>query len=596
MQTCEYKPMDVYERPANRDVSPPEIEALVLDINYDTLFLYTEKPINFRFVSSNQEIKTVRFLIDNVQRFTVDSDNGTFLTSLVPLDDGIHSLVIEVYTATGTNSIAELMGAEMFLFSKSWKIFVDRNYYSRTKASLSNGFLKLSWPKYRDYDFKEYVVSRMVSYNTEVVLGKLKSTEFIDSSYVGEGGIYSVRVDNRKAKLMDWGEVQLSRELPSIKLMPAENEPYILSWSRIKYFNAVDSVRISRSVVPPYNYVTVKTTADPNDTSYVLQTGNFADRVDYKLLLKPKRRNIRFTQGSYELFESRIYPILGFPFTSNTSIFQVCQVSQDEFVYRDGCDSIIRYSVSNKHPREQLGYRSPGCSKCEFSDLTFSVSGKYVTNYANCSFDVMLVPSNNMHNYIIRDLKPYSGQNNWPDIPVSDVGTAIVNKGSGGFVIYDFTTNTSLAAYPAKSLFVGEGLSISPDGKYILLSDDSLRLVRFTDSHFTNIWKQTSYPLPKYVGFDGANSEQIVLWNGVTFFVRLCNDFSEVYSFPLSDDAILDIDFYNKEILTSKPGHLYVRNYLDGSLIKDLPVTNTSGFYLVNHAIISSKGVIYFIK
>src|SRR5450759_4872541 len=209
MQTCEYNPMDVYERPVSKDVLPPQIETLVLDINHDTIFLYPEKIINFRFSSSNQEIKMVRFVINNDTKFTVNSNNGTFVLNFGTLSDGIQTLVLEVYTASGTNSIAELMGAERFLFSKSWKVFVDRSYYSRTRASASNGYLKLTWPKYRDYDFKEYVVSRILSYNNEVVIKRLKSTEFVDSSYVGEGGRYLVRVNNQNAKLLDWGHMEL---------------------------------------------------------------------------------------------------------------------------------------------------------------------------------------------------------------------------------------------------------------------------------------------------------------------------------------------------------------------------------------------------
>ena len=78
LQSCEYNPVDVYERPVTKDVTPPQIQTLILDINYDTIFLYSEKIINFRFSSSNQEIKMVRFVIDNDPKFTVYSDNGTF--------------------------------------------------------------------------------------------------------------------------------------------------------------------------------------------------------------------------------------------------------------------------------------------------------------------------------------------------------------------------------------------------------------------------------------------------------------------------------------------------------------------------------------
>jgi hypothetical protein len=601
-QKCEYSPINVYERPVSKDILPPQIQTLVLDINYDTIFLYTEKIINFRFSSSNQEIKMVRFVIDNDPKFTINSDNGTFNLTYGTLSDGLHMLVLEVYTATGSNSIAELMGAERYLFSKSWKIIVDRSYYSRTTASASNGYLKLSWPQYRDYDFKEYVITRVLSYNNEVEIKRLKSTEFIDSMYVGEGGSYNVRVSNQNSQLFDWGHIELARELPEMKLMPTESEPFILNCGKVKYYNAVDTIKLSQSLNYTYNYINVKTTQNPNDTIYVLETGFFADDVDFVIKYVPKKGNIRYTTDYYEIYESQAHITLGFPFIRpNTPIFSIDQVNRDEFVYLEGCDSIIRYSVSEKRQIEQLGYRSLGCSKCEFSNITLSSSGKYITNYVNCNFDLMLVTSNNMNNYIIRDLKPYSGQNYAPEIFVSDVGTAIVNKANnGGFIIYDFTTNTSLAFYQ-KTNYGGTGLFISPNGNYLFLLDDSLRLVTFANSQFTNVWSHDRFVYPKYFGFDGANPEQMFIWDGTTFSVKLCNDFSGVYDFSLSDQTILDIDFYNKEMLTYNSGHLFVKSYLNGSLIKDLPIHIDPSFYnnsfiLVNHAIISMKGVIYFNK
>jgi hypothetical protein len=601
LQSCEYNPLDVYERPVTKDVTPPQIQTLILDINYDTIFLYPEKIINFRFSSSNQEIKMVRFVIDNDPKFTVYSDNGTFDLTYGTLSDGMHTMLLEVYTASGSNSIAELMGAEGFLFSKSWKVFVDRSYYSRTKASVSNGYLKLTWPKYRDYDFEEYVVSRVLSYNNEVVLKRLKSIEFIDSSYVGEGANYIVRVNNQKTKLLDWGNIELARDLPNLTLLPTENEPFILKWGKNKYYNAVDTFKLNQSLNFDYKYLNVKTTRDPNDSTYVLETGFFADKADFTLKFVPKKRNIRYTSDYYPSFESQTSVILGFPFIRpNTPLTSINQVSQDEFVYLAGCDSIIRYSVSEKRAVEQLGYKSSGCSKCEFNNIIFSSSGKHITNYVNCTSDLMLVTSNNMHNYIIRDLKPFSGQNYTPEIFTSDVGTAIVNKANGGFFVYDFNSNAALASYQ-KTIYGGNGLSISPNGDYLLLFDDSLRLVRFTNSQFTNVWSHDRFYYPKYFGFDGANPEQMFTWDGTTFSIKLCNNFSDVYEFSLSDNSILNIDFYNKEILTYNSGHLYVKSYLNGSLIKDLPINtdasfNNNSFSLINHTIVSRRGVIYFIK
>ena len=601
MQNCEYNPSDLYERPANKEVSAPQIQTLTLDINYDTIFLYSGKVINFRFSSSNQEIKTVRFVIDDDPKFTVNSNNGQFDLTYGLLSDGLHKLVLEVYTATGSNSIAEIIGAERFLFTKSWEVFVDNNYYSGTKASVTNGYLKLTWPQYRDYDFKEYVVSRLLSYNNEVEVRRLSSNEFIDSTYIGEGGGYIVRVNNQKSELMDWGHTELAGELPRLKLIPTEREPYIMNWGKIKYYNAVGTLYLSQSPNYSYNFKNVKITHDPNDSIYVLENGLFADHSEFLLRIVPKKGNLRYTPDYYDLFESHADVDLGFPFKGPyTALFSIEQVNKDEFVYRDGCDSIIRYSVSTKRKMEQLGYRSSGCSKCEFNNLTFSSSGKYLTNYVNCDFDLMLVNSNNMQNINIQDLKMYLGEDYTPKVFVSDVGTALLNKGNGGIYMYDFNTKSS-PAYYQKSDYGGTGLSISPNGNYIFLIDDSLRLVNFKNSQFTNIWNHDRFIYPKSFGFDGLNPEQLYIWDGTTFSVKRCSDFSDVYEFSLTDSSISNIDFYNNEMLTYNSGHLYVKSYLDGSLIKDLPITedasiNYNSFLLINHAIISMKGVVYFIK
>jgi hypothetical protein len=106
---------------------------------------------------------------------------------------------------------------------------------------------------------------------------------------------------------------------------------------------------------------------------------------------------------------------------------------------------------------------------------------------------------------------------------------------------------------------------------------------------------------PKYYAFDGTNPGRLVIWDGSVFSVRNCSDFSELYSFPLTDGYLMNIDYYSDEMLTYSDGHLYVRNFADGTLIKDIPVNidPTNWYYtciLINHAVICTAGVIYFVK
>ena len=79
-----------------------------------------------------------------LKSITIRSLIGQFYVDYGNIKEGDHTLLLEIVTATGSGSIAEHLGAEGFLFSKSWVLFVDKSYYSRTTAFPFNGRLKLS--------------------------------------------------------------------------------------------------------------------------------------------------------------------------------------------------------------------------------------------------------------------------------------------------------------------------------------------------------------------------------------------------------------------------------------------------------------------
>jgi|WetSurMetagenome_2_1015567.scaffolds.fasta_scaffold00609_20 hypothetical protein len=109
ISSCEYKTNEVYERKVNTDVTPPEITTIILNPLYDTIFLYSTEKVNFSFSSNNQAIKAVRLVINSNQYGIVNSGSGTFNVDPESLGNGIYKMTIEVYTATGTGSIADIL-------------------------------------------------------------------------------------------------------------------------------------------------------------------------------------------------------------------------------------------------------------------------------------------------------------------------------------------------------------------------------------------------------------------------------------------------------------------------------------------------------
>jgi hypothetical protein len=202
------------------------------------------KQIRFSFVSSDQEILAVRFTIDGNEEYLIKNNNGIFELDYRIYTNGIHDMVLEVYTASGSGSIAEHLGMEGFLFSKSWVLYIDQNYSFNVKSTISDGFLKLYWNRYRGYDFKEYVVYR-TGWGTDKELARLKSGFFIDNTYVGEKARYDVEVITDNGTIIPWGFLELEKDLPKLHFIISESNKYIVKWNKSKYYNAVDSFRLS---------------------------------------------------------------------------------------------------------------------------------------------------------------------------------------------------------------------------------------------------------------------------------------------------------------------------------------------------------------
>lgn len=595
--SCEFEPHKVYERTVIENVSAPEIQIIELNLEYDTIFLYGSKQVRFNFQSSDQGILAVRFTIDNEEEYLVKSNKGTFYLDYRMATNGIHSLVLEVFTESGSGSIAEIFGREGFVFSKSWVLYIDENYNHNVQSTINNGFLKLSWNRYRGYDFRRYIILRTL-WNFDLEMGRTRSEFFTDSSYVGEQARYDVKVLTTDGTILPWGYIEFEKNLPKLSYSASVENEYIIKWNKCKYFGAVDSFRISLITNKGVNADT-KSINSLNDTTYIIPKSYFGRNVEITVRIVPKN-SLLYVPDYYSFFESYLEPcIIGFRFSSS-GVEEVHQVGRNEFIYWSGDNSLKRYSVSENRIVERFGYPTTDCSMYNFINSQVSQSGKFMTTYVDCTNDVMLLNTANLTSNTKRNVKFLSGQLYNPPVPVSDNGNVLINKIDGGFYLYNFFSDSVLAFY-FKDLFFAKGLAISSCGDYILLENDSLRLVHYNNSQFRNIWTHCRISKPEFFEFDGKDPDRFVIWKDKTLSVRKCSDFSEIYNFHLEDQMILDIDYYNGTLLTWSPGHLYVRRHIDGSLLHDVAYSLHPGLWynscrLVGDAIICTQGVLYFLE
>lgn len=537
--------------------------------------------------------------MDGKETYNANIANGQFYIDYGKINEGDHTLLLEIVTATGSGSIAEHLGAEGFLFSKSWILVVDKSFYSKTTATSFNGFLKLAWPEYRNSDFKEYIVTRDKGSYHVVEIERSKNHVFIDSSYVGEGASYFVNVFTSSGKTIPWGHPIVNPELPLLSVYTSDTHQYAIKWEKFKYYNAVGSFNLSQSFDNGITYTGVKSSNVYSDSAMIISDAYFGDKVYFLLNIVPGKNNIMYNPDNHLMFESRLATNLGFKFINENSRLEgIYQVSSDEFIGNDRCIYLNRYSVSKKSSVDFMTYQTVSCSGCLFLYMAVSPAGKYLTSFHLCDRYTMMIPSDNLNKYTTHNLTSIPCI--YP-VYISDIGTAMANTSSAGFYIYNLNINTTIAHY-YKAGFQSKGISISPGGNYIFLADDSVHLVKLNGSTFSNIWSDAKSNLPKYFGFDSSNPEQLAVWNGNVLSIKSCSSFSTIYEFPLTDSFIINIDYFNKELLTytpGTPGHLHIRDYSNGQLLSDIPINIDphmwdSQVYLINHSIVSTNGFMDF--
>jgi hypothetical protein len=598
IQSCEYESKNVFQRETIKDPPAPSAYSVNLDLQSDTIYIYSTDIFMYDF-SSNNKIWSVRFTLDGVEQYIGTSACSSFHFNNGSLTEGFHTLVAELIVRSGTNSIADIVGAEGYLMSKTWILKVDNSYYSQTYARPFNGYLKISWPKYMSSDFIDYEVYRRIG-GSSTLIKRQTNTEFIDSSYVGESGQYLVKVNRKDYGELDWGEVNLPKEIPKAGVVVKDDNNYFFCWTKSKYYNGVDTFIVIKDLFYPYAKV-VKSTQNPNDTSLSIPSSSFGESVNFTLKLVPKKGNIQYQPSLCCIFYSdNSWEIVGYPFKPSVyyNIDGIQQANNSEFVYVQNEDTVMRYSTTSRHVVEKRSAKL--CVGWSYGiNIQVTPLRKYISSYHPCSNSLLSINAENFNEFTIHDISsvaPYGY------IPVMSDNNIVATTAPGKISIYDLTNKKLLATYtvPVHSPVC---YSISSNCDYLFIRDDSSRLVKFLNPGFKKIWAHPDsyYNMPKYFEFHALNPEQVAYWNGNTFYLKLCNDFSTVYEFPLNDLRILNIDYFNSKMLCYNEGYFLVRSLLNGNILYTIPIDNytflnLSDFFLINNVIICRKGVMYFLN
>ncbi len=281
------------------EVKPPDYYVSIdLMAEADTISGWGNIELKYEVDISEHQLYKVMCFIDSSLIRTTNSLNVLSFSSR-NFADGYHELVLEVWVKSGSNSLADKLGAE-FVYNQIKKTIYIENEIPENGITQLNiypfeGRLKLDWPVYERINFQSYKVLRTYfddnTNRRSVLLGVIENplkNWWIDSSYVGGDFEYIVQIEAAN-EIISGSFVAVDYKIPSITSFKGEEEHIRITWNKTEFYSNFEKYTIARYInLDVWNrYSEYASVYNVNDTSLIDTTIGFGVEVDYKIITEP---------------------------------------------------------------------------------------------------------------------------------------------------------------------------------------------------------------------------------------------------------------------------------------------------------------------
>jgi hypothetical protein len=606
MQSCIYDEDEIYEKNLNSDSKPPDFTNVELSFSMeeDTIVLI-QNSVYFHFQTSESEVLRVDFYIDEVLVGSEYSDNGIFDINHEFVNTGYYKLRIEVFTNSGTGSIADDLGIEGFLLStKEWVIKILESSGNNVIAFVEDGYLKLTWAVPYE-EVTEYII-----YREHYIVARTSENYFIDKGYVGEGGDYTVRyIGSNDTDNHYVGSLELPNEM-EISYEADQNNKYAIQWGQPRFYAAVDSVLV---VAEEITYEHTEYVLDVNDGEYVIPQRFFGKEHDYKMMYIPKYYNPVYEEyissdGWREFpFSNEIDLIVGYPAPKFDFLMQM---NESELFYHtsrysntySSNDSIFAYSFLNEKILRRYRYNPPnyGWSGNHYDDFYFSGDRQHYTAVIGLTGTLMYGSSSDFSDFSIHTLDEFT-EHNVEISPVANNGIGIIQT-SQKINIYDFENSEVLFELDTETYYPEP--DISPDGQYFFYKEyTGLRLYELINDTVELVDEFATYGSYKYdyLAFHKSETDKIVAFNKYDkiMYILSCPEMTVLSSFLVPEESLNHINYQTNMILSASEDIIVIRNLDNGDILyeipTELPYASSRSIRLVDNSIFWKDGARYFL-
>lgn len=569
----------------DQDVIAPTIYNLSNNLDEDTIYFWYAQQFTFNFQSSDQPIIGVKVFV-NGDSLTYESASGSFVLYPSDFPDGdFFPLTIEIYTESGTGSLADKMHQEGFVFEKTWLLAINqvKEYNPNFRYSITeNSFLKLEWDRYPWAHFSSYNIG--ADYPSFVInpmpghfIRDVEQNYFIDSSYLGGPIEYAFTYyleGNSNYFLSDSVKLEVDIPLPVISF---ENtaDSLTIYWTKSK-LDGIYQLNDSR-----YQFDYIHFTSD-DDTSYTMPNPGIGPDITFNLYITSK--NWVIGQLKSEVTVSKNWG-LG---TYNSLIY-------DRFIYDYQSNSVIVTSGYDFSIFDVGNLKQPLFSK-SLQDYFRAID--FIDDANEFAILTNRISFYDMETMNLIQEFPLNFYNQSGFLKVVNDSIALFNNGPA-LIIYNYRNSLIISSIPFSTYYFAtlNGVSISPGLKwFVYASDNGLCLMENTGNFQ---YEKRLESKDKYLGaiFDPGNENYV--WIGeedkLVLFdlqnMKIIHEYNDVKGY------LMNIDIYSNRLLlksnTEKKIYLFNTNTQQIDYSSDYSNQRENSFYLLKNILYENCGYQY---
>lgn len=561
-QSCEYPLDEEYYR----EVAPVDPNTLNISLSPTDSVYYLTGITHFscNTLTDGLTLYDVRVFIDTTEITTYKDKINDFYLDCKDYTDGEYILNVVLVTSTTSGSLADLLGAEGFIYHLSWRLVVDKSTPTPvqiTRIFNDSGIVKIEWEKYSKVNFGCYKVVKTVrGYPTNVVevVTDRNRTYFYDSTFIGGWSEYFVRVESPIFKTASSEKIVYSDEYPEFKAEWKYDNHVELSWNKCKYPKAFVKYVLYINNQSPIDILNINTTTLSGNFGILSQESTFE--------LKVISRNARVDNGNVYNLNSAATSIVGEEFIEFSSVMK--NQANGYILFRDE-SNLYKYSPFSggiekvmPHPVDYPDYiLSPN-----FDKLFFDSKTEYIDP---SSLMIITVPA---FNRLISSLS------------LTNTG---ISRIPGSLVMYDYN---NFVQGISLNLTGFNDLSLSEDDKYIFDFDayhETLDCYEIINGILTKIW---TLPAIEYKLIPGQ-PDKIKVKNSTSADVRSVSSNQVIISIPAAKHFLEDVYSPQKLLLLYdySSDNLEFYNYETGVKLKTIH-GRSANYYYSENTLFSSYG------